>query len=281
MVLVTVAFLSLILGAPHSVAWTGHRLGHLFPISTLQAHGVGVSASAAVVGDEIGVRTVNGDTAGEKRLPSDENLPSSPPLSFQKFLTMQVGEEEVKLMGILWCLCSRSFVRCSRLTFYFNASSLFCVHSHFVVMVQEKRVLITVRYTGLTGLRPFFLTVAKKIKSSNPDVIVEKDVLPVIENSDEILFEILVDGKVVIGKGRSKKQSVHRSGSGDANLAGGLSVFVSMEDINLAIGKARRRRRPASVYSHKDAMQDGEIRTPSAVRLEMLRTNREIDQADK
>jgi len=239
MVLVTVAFLSLILGAPHSVAWTGHRLGHLFPISTLQAHGVGVSASAAVVGDEIGVRTVNGDTAGEKRLPSDENLPSSPPLSFQKFLTMQVGEEE------------------------------------------EKRVLITVRYTGLTGLRPFFLTVAKKIKSSNPDVIVEKDVLPVIENSDEILFEILVDGKVVIGKGRSKKQSVHRSGSGDANLAGGLSVFVSMEDINLAIGKARRRRRPASVYSHKDAMQDGEIRTPSAVRLEMLRTNREIDQADK
>eukprot|EP00568_Trieres_chinensis_P004898 CAMPEP_0183293640 /NCGR_PEP_ID=MMETSP0160_2-20130417/2251_1 /TAXON_ID=2839 ORGANISM="Odontella Sinensis, Strain Grunow 1884" /NCGR_SAMPLE_ID=MMETSP0160_2 /ASSEMBLY_ACC=CAM_ASM_000250 /LENGTH=114 /DNA_ID=CAMNT_0025454789 /DNA_START=471 /DNA_END=812 /DNA_ORIENTATION=+ len=112
---------------------------------------------------------------------------------------------------------------------------------------------------------------------ANFDVVVEKRVIPPVENSDEILFEILVDGKVVIGKGRSKKQSVHRSGSGEASLAGGLSVFVSMEDIDTAIAKARRRRRPSTMYAHNHAQEEGVISKTKAVRLEMLK---EIDDDD-
>ena len=123
-------------------------------------------------------------------IPEDELLPLAPPLSFEKFLTM-----------------------------------------------QDKRVVVTIRYSGESGLRPFFLTVAKKIKDVHPDVIVERRILPGTGKDQEanIVFEVLVDGKVVIGK----LNRVARTRS---------SVFVSMQELGVAISRARRKRRPTTVY---------------------------------
>eukprot|EP00566_Odontella_aurita_P028327 CAMPEP_0113532170 /NCGR_PEP_ID=MMETSP0015_2-20120614/3904_1 /TAXON_ID=2838 /ORGANISM="Odontella" /LENGTH=187 /DNA_ID=CAMNT_0000431089 /DNA_START=363 /DNA_END=926 /DNA_ORIENTATION=- /assembly_acc=CAM_ASM_000160 len=177
---------------------------------------------------------VNGDSLNNTMMPTDENLPSSPPLSFQKFVTM-----------------------------------------------QDKRVVVTVTYSGLSGLRPFFLTFAKKIKTQNPDVIMEQRILPPMEQNEEPVFEILVDGKLVVGKGQSKKQSVRRSSSsgaqGQEDLAGGLSVFISLEDVSTAIAKSRKRRRPATTY---DPDGSGRPKT-AAVRLEMLRKSRERQFGDE
>lgn len=191
----------------------------------LRANGPCSSLSGSACSTEL---VVNGESMNNTILPSDENLPSSPPLSFQKFVTM-----------------------------------------------QDKRVVVTVTYSGLSGLRPFFLTFAKKIKAQNPDVIIEQRILPPVEQNGEPVFEILVDGKLVIGKGQSKKQGVRRSSSSvsQEDLAGGLSVFVSVEDVTTAITKARKRRRPSTAYSSEE---DGSGRSKSsAVRLEMLRKSRE------
>lgn len=146
---------------------------------------------------------------------SEAELPSSPPLTFEKFVTM-----------------------------------------------QGKRVPVEMRYSTQSGLRPFFLTVAKKIKSKYPDVVVEKRILP---NSaePESSFEVLVDGKPVVGKSGTKR---HARRSGDSDLAGGLSVYVSMEEIDLAVAKARRKRRPnTTVYSQNETE---EMRR--GIRLEVL-----------
>jgi hypothetical protein len=40
--------------------------------------------------------------------------------------------------------------------------------------MQDKRVVVTIRYTEEAGLRPFFLTVAKKVKAMHPDVVLER-----------------------------------------------------------------------------------------------------------
>ncbi len=122
-------------------------------------------------------------------------LPSSPPLSFQKFLTL-----------------------------------------------QSKRVVVTIQYTGGSGLRPLFLTTAKKIKAGNGDVLIEKVILPV-ENSGR-RFEVLVDRKLVVGKSRT------RDIGGDL-----MSVYLSMSEIDVAIAKARRKRRPSTTYNAEDAAE--------------------------
>mmetsp|Transcript_4635 Transcript_4635/g.6573 ORF Transcript_4635/g.6573 Transcript_4635/m.6573 type:complete len:240 (+) Transcript_4635:73-792(+) len=143
---------------------------------------------------------------------------------------------------------------------------------------KGKRVLVTIKYTGLPALRPFFLTVAKKIKTANPDIAIQKIILPANEGgvvNENSIFEVLVDNRIVIGKERNKWRSVSRSGSniassnnGETNIAHGMSVFVSMEEINAAIAKARRKRRPTTVYA-QSVNDDGK----TAVRLEMLRGN--------
>jgi hypothetical protein len=136
-------------------------------------------------------------------------------------------------------------------------------------LFQEKRVHVTIKFSNIPGLRPYFLTIANKIKSLNPDVIVEKQILPTAEDDvlEETIFEVLVDGKVVIGKSSAKFQPVRRSGKEEVNKnkVYGMSVYVSMGDVNAAIGKARKKRRPTTSYLPEDREK--------AIRLEMLRGN--------
>jgi hypothetical protein len=123
--------------------------------------------------------------------------------------------------------------------------------------MQEKRVVVTVRYSGGAGLKPYFLTVAKKLKLSNPDVVLERRILPTVSDVEsEATFEVLVDKKVVVGNGRIRKQKV-----GNVDTSHGRSVFVSMQELDLAICRARRRRRPSTLY--------GELNNPAG--LETLR----------
>ena len=139
-------------------------------------------------------------------------------------------------------------------------------YKKFITM-QDKRVVVTIRYSGEAGLRPYFLTVAKKLKQSHPDVIVERRILPAASvTSDagmenEATFEILVDGTVVVGKTRARRAKVAR-----VDMTKSRSVYVSMQELDVAIARARRRRRPSTtVYGDAAATQDG------AMRKEMLR----------
>ena len=87
-------------------------------------------------------------------------------------------------------------------------------------------------------------------------MIVEKIILPTAEDDvlEDTVFEVLIDGKVVIGKSRGKFQGVRRSNQPEinSNKVYGMSVYVSMEDVNVAIGKARKRRRPTTLYNPED-----------------------------
>mmetsp|Transcript_4501 Transcript_4501/g.6860 ORF Transcript_4501/g.6860 Transcript_4501/m.6860 type:complete len:99 (+) Transcript_4501:301-597(+) len=94
--------------------------------------------------------------------------------------------------------------------------------------------------------------------------------MPIVEDNklDETIFEVLVDSKIVIGKSRSKWQNVRRSGKQEINnnKVYGMSVYVSMEDVNVAIGKARKKRRPATtVYGPEDRAR--------SIGLEMLKSD--------
>lgn len=60
----------------------------------------------------------------------------------------------------------------------------------------------------------------------------------------EAIFEILVDGKIIVGKGRARRQKVVKV---DMSRHA-RSVFVSMQELDIAISRARRRRRPTTTY---------------------------------
>jgi hypothetical protein len=115
-------------------------------------------------------------------------------------------------------------------------------------------VVVTICYSGGNGLRPYFLTAAKRIKDSFPDIVIEKLILPSREEGgDDGTFEVLVDGKVVINRTRANRSS--NGGGGSSGSGGGSgtsvvaslkSVFVSLSTVEAAIHKARRRRRPSS-----------------------------------
>jgi len=124
---------------------------------------------------------------------------------------------------------------------------------------------VTIRYTDGCGLKPYYLTAAKKVKASHPDVVIEKRILPgIAKDVGDVAFEILVDDKTVVGNQRSRKQR---------NVGDG-SVYVSMQELDLAISKARRKRRPTTLY--------GEDPSNAGMRLEMLRKSREEEKgADK
>jgi hypothetical protein len=114
--------------------------------------------------------------------------------------------------------------------------------------MQDKRVVVTIRYSGEAGLKPYFLTVAKKVKATHPDVIIDRRILPAIANEQgEATFEILVDGKVVVGKGKPRKQKVAR-----VDLSRARSVFVSMQELEGAITRARKRKRPSTSYGEEE-----------------------------
>lgn len=116
--------------------------------------------------------------------------------------------------------------------------------SKFLTM-QEKRAVVTIRYSEDAGLKPYFLTMAQKIKNSHPDVIVERRILPSVDDG-EATFEVVVDGKVVIGKSRHRK--VGRGVEMPQNSGQRRSIFVSMGELDLAISRARRKQRPTTAY---------------------------------
>jgi hypothetical protein len=115
---------------------------------------------------------------------------------------------------------------------------------------------VAIRYSAESGMRPYFLTMAKKIIESHPDVFLDRVILPKVDLKEQgdndknsrPIFEVLVDGKVV----------VPTLGRKDRDFMG---IFVSMQELDLAMDRARRRRRPSTVYG-----EDG-----SNVRLEMLK----------
>lgn len=119
-------------------------------------------------------------------------------------------------------------------------------------------------------MKPYFLTVAKRLKEKHPDVILDKVILPKIEGGgiggdhggggshqgganrgNNPIFEVMVDGKVVIPT----------VGKKDRDGMGAHIIFVSMQELDLAISRARRRRRPSTVYGEEEAN----------VRLEILK----------
>ena len=62
-------------------------------------------------------------------------------------------------------------------------------YDKFLTM-QEKRVIVTIQYSEDAGLRPYYLTVAKKVKASHPDVLIERRILPSVgDESSEATFE--------------------------------------------------------------------------------------------
>ena len=127
-------------------------------------------------------------------------------------------------------------------------------------ILKDKRVSITIRYTDDSGLKPYYLTVAKKIKESYPDVRLTKDILPAAEigensGEDDAQFEVIVDGKTIVGNQKKGRRERYGSGRGD------VSVFVSISELDLAIKRARKKRRPTTVYGEQ----------ASSLRLEMLR----------
>jgi hypothetical protein len=111
--------------------------------------------------------------------------------------------------------------------------------------MQEKRAVVTIRYSGDAGLKPYFLTLAKKLKASHPDIVIERLILPAVADGNEATFEVLVDGKVVMGKSRPRKVT---RGVVDMHMTGRRSIYVSMGELDLAISRARRKHRPSTVY---------------------------------
>jgi len=131
----------------------------------------------------------------------------------------------------------------------------------------SKRVPVSIRYSSESGLRPYFLTAAKRIKETFPDVLLERVVLPRnLETSASVdsssssssestaavssaiagsVFEVLVDGKPVI-RSPGRKLNINKEST--------KTVFVSMQELDVAIARARRKRRPSTVYG--DVMED-------------------------
>jgi len=114
--------------------------------------------------------------------------------------------------------------------------------------MQKKRVPVTIRYSAGSGLKPYYLTVAKRVKDLYPDVLIEREKLDKggIEDGggsggDDArgTFEVAVDGKLVV---RNRKATPERS------------VFVSMGEVDTAILRARKRRRPSTVYGENGVL---------------------------
>lgn len=119
-------------------------------------------------------------------------------------------------------------------------------YDKFLTM-QSKRVPASIRFSADSGLKPYYLTVAKKIKDAYPDVVLDKIVLPKVQmndsgssNNNDLTFEVIVDGKVVV--------RTDRKGHYD-----NMHVFVSMQEIDAAVMRARKKRRPQTVYGEEES----------------------------
>jgi len=137
------------------------------------------------------------------------------------------------------------------------------------VTMNTKCVPVQIRYTANSGLRPYFLTVARRLKADYPDVLIERTLLTKSDSggggisggsssgatdSESGLFEVVIDGRAVVRLSSGRK--------GVAGTDGGMTIFVSMEEVDQAIGRARRRRRPSTVYGEENETN---------VRLEVLK----------
>lgn len=87
----------------------------------------------------------------------------------------------------------------------------------------------------------------------------------------------MVDGKTVIGKKKIKllkvrtssssssrnenenndKQTKDKNEATDSDIAGGRSIFISMEKLEQELNKARKKRRPSTMYKSKELLRSG------------------------
>jgi hypothetical protein len=107
---------------------------------------------------------------------------------------------------------------------------IICLHTNYchpTTSTQEKRVKVTIRYSAEAGLRPFYLTVANEIKSAHPDVLLEKRILPRVGGGDEAVFEVIVDGRTIIGKKKTRMLKVSSSISSSSRGGGSKSSSSS------------------------------------------------------
>lgn len=135
---------------------------------------------------------------------------------------------------------------------------------------NKKRVPMTIRYSAESGFKPYYLTVAKRVKDQYPDVLIEPIEVSGDGNGSEGTdgeansgtFEVVVDGKIVV---RTNQRAGAHPGT----------IFVSMAEMDLAITRARKRRRPSTSYGEtpKVVAATGEIKDEDTVksRLEVLR----------
>lgn len=135
---------------------------------------------------------------------------------------------------------------------------------------------------------------ANRIKLAHTDVLLEKRILPRASGdgpSSEAVFEVIIDGKTIIGKKKTKllkvssRMSSRSSSVGDDDdggsssimengnkkkkdggkrkeygdgraipdvAAGGRTIFVSMEKLDQELVKARKKRRPNTAYKTKE-----------------------------
>jgi len=117
--------------------------------------------------------------------------------------------------------------------------------------ILGKSVIVMIRYSAESGLHPFYLTAVNKIKSSHSDVLIERKILPRVTEGEEPTFEIRVDGKLVVGKSNMRVIK-HGPDKVIKDSTGGMSVYISMAEMETAIYKARRRRRPETMYGKRD-----------------------------
>lgn len=151
-----------------------------------------------------------------------------------------------------------------------QANSPHLTYTKYLSM-QEKRVVVSFRFTDLPYLRPYFLTFCSKLKTLTPDIIVERRCLPVVDatTGSQPIFEVLVDEKLVIGAGGTRERHVL---GGRVDVDDTQSVYVSMQQLSLAIARARRKRRPtAKVYDGEN--NDDEDDEDETHRSYILRTS--------
>ena len=104
-------------------------------------------------------------------------------------------------------------------------------------------------------MKPYYLTVAKRVKDQYPDVLIERVEVAgegealaegdASKTSGAGSFEVVVDGKIVVRTNNQRATGTHTG-----------SIFVSMTEMDLAISRARKRRRPSTVYG-ENGIVDG------------------------
>lgn len=137
--------------------------------------------------------------------------------------------------------------------------------------MQKKRVPVTIRYSAESGLKPYYLTVAKRVKDLYPDVLIEvsefkddakKQVEGGPEGENAGSFEVAVDGRIIVRRANQK-----------AGVRAG-SIFVSMAEMDLAITRARKRRRPSTVYGEDGKLIVGKANGSGEIQDESVKSSR-------